>query len=138
MAGLGEDIKVNGENYAVAKEVPQNTTAYTDALNFGEGGQLGAINVKGVVNEKIVLTATKKLTVKLQESATGESEDYADKFTVKEITAGAEDAYSITAGNVLFNHVLGPDSKRYTRLSLTTDDAAAAGKVDIYPQYLPR
>lgn len=135
MAGLGEDIKVYGENYADATALPKNTTSYTDSREFGAGGQNGSINCKGVVNEKIVIADTKTLTIKLQESDDDESFD--DVVTVHSITASGE-AYSVPVGTVLFNEVLPTDIKKHTRFSLTTTDAAAAGKVDIYPQYLPR
>lgn len=135
MAGLGEDIKVYGENYADAEAIPQNDTSYSESLELGEGGQNASINCKGVVNEKIVIADTKSLTVKLQDSEDDESFD--DVATVYSITADGE-AMSITAATELFNHVLAPDIRKHTRFSLTTDDAAAEGKVDIYPQYVPR
>jgi len=138
MAGLGKDIRVDGQNYAEAKVLPKNTTSYSDSLEVGKGGQNASVNVKGVVDTKIVMAQNKKVTIKLQDSDTNVTEDYADKFTIKEITSPADEAYSIPIGTVLFNSVLAPDTKKYTRIALTSDDAGLEGKIDIYPQYVPR
>jgi hypothetical protein len=138
MAGLGQDIRVDGEVYKEEMTVPANTTAYTDILENGTGGQNASINVKGVVETKVVLQANKTLTVKMQDSNTETDEDFKDIFTVKTISSPVDEAYSIPVGTVIFNGVIPVDVKKNTRLSLTTNDAGAVGKVDIFPQYLPR
>lgn len=135
MAGLGKDIKVDGQNYADDVAVPKDTTANTDSLLLGEGAQNASVNIKGVVTESVKLADTKKLTVKLQDSADDSS--FADKAVLAEYTADGE-TYSIPLNTVIFNHVLAPDTRKFTRISLITDDATADGKLDLYPQIVPR
>lgn len=126
---IGDDQRVYGEDYFAGEAVPQNKTASGQVLSFGSGGQNSSIAVKAVVAEKVTLTSGKKLTVKLKHSA--------DKSTwkdllVKEFTADQE------AGEVLMYLVLSPDVEAYTSVDLITDDSAAAGKLDVYPVYIPR
>ncbi len=140
MAGLGQDIKVYDENYSVEAglTVPKDDTANTRSLELGKGAQNASINVKGVVKEEMNLEGTKKLTIKLQDSADDSS--FADKAVLAEITATGSLGYDqvFPAGTVLFEHVLAPDTRKYTRISVTTDDSAVEGKLELYPQIVPR
>lgn len=128
------ELKVHGEYLAEDQALPQNTSA------DGNGGELrlsdtqGAIELVGVVEDEISLADTKVLTIKLREKDDGGS--YADKATL--YTKTASGATTLAAGTELFRYILPTDTKDIIKAQLTTTDAAAAGSVTIYPNYLAR
>lgn len=135
MAGLGQDIKVDGEQYLVGVSAPQNTTVNSSAIKNMPGAQLGSLQVKVVVNTDLVIADTKIMTVKLQHSD-AETTGFTDYATLYTVTASG--VTTVDAETVLALFVLPTDIKKWTRLTVTTDDAAVTGKVDAYPVYLPR
>jgi hypothetical protein len=134
MAGLGQDLKVDGEYYADALTVPQNDSTNSSSVKTMQGAQNGALQVKVVVNTDIVLADTKVMSIKVQDSA--DDTTFADVATIYTVTADGET--TVSADTVLALFALPTDTGKYTRIVVTTDDAAVTGKVDAYPQYLPR
>ena len=134
MAGLGQDLKINKEQYFQAEALPQNTSSNSQAISTGTKGALGSFCVKAVVADEISLADTKTLQIILQDSADGEN--FADVETLYEMTA--DGAATIVAGQVLCEYVMAPTIRRWTRIAVVTDDAAAAGSISAYPRYMPR
>jgi hypothetical protein len=134
MAGLGQDLKINKEQYFINEALPQNTSKNSQAISTGTKGALGSFCVKAVVEDEVALADTKTLSITLQDSADGEN--FADVVTLYEMTAdGAE---TIEAGQVLCEYVMAPAIRRWTRVAVVTDDAAATGSISAYPRYMPR
>jgi hypothetical protein len=134
MAGLGQDLLINGEMYFDNTVIPQNTTKESDVILATEKGIAGSFNVKAVVAKQIQLADAKTITLKLQDSANGT--DFEDVTTL--YTNSASGSTTIPAGAVLCEFVLPPTIRKWTRLSISTDDASATGNVNAYPQYMPR
>ena len=107
--------------------LPQNTSADSDVLSVGEGGQNSSLCVNVDVNAAITLTATKVLTIVIKTSADGTN------WT----TLHSETFDEAPTGHVL-DYVLPPSCKEKAKVTLTTDDSSADGKVDIYLTYIPR
>lgn len=110
-----------------AMSLPQNTSADSDVLSVGEGGQNSSLCVNVDVNATITLTATKVLTIAIKTSADGTN------WT----TLHSETFDEAPSGHVL-DYVLPPSCKEKAKVTLTTDDSSADGKVDIYLTYIPR
>ena len=110
-----------------AMSLPQNTSADSDVLSVGEGGQNSSLCVNVDVNAAITLTATKVLTIAIKTSADGTN------WT----TLHSETFDEAPTGHVL-DYVLPPSCKEKAKVTLTTDDSSADGKVDIYLTYIPR
>ena len=110
-----------------AMVLPKNTSADSDVLSFGEGGQNGSIVIVAEVKDAITLTATKVLTIEIKTSS--------DKTNWKTIHKETFD--EAPTGQVL-DYVLPPSSLEHTKVTLTTDDSSAAGSLDIYAKYIPR
>ena len=134
MAGLNQDLKVDGEQYFDAQTVPQNDTENSSSVKNQIGAQNSSIEVKVVVTTEIGLADTKVFTVKLQESS--DDSTFTDKETL--YTKTASGAETIAVDTVLAQYTLPTDIKKYTRVVVTTDDAAATGAIDAYPRYIPR
>ena len=134
MAGLGEDLKVDGEQYMTAVTVPANTTTNGSSILNTIGAVSGAIEVKVVANTDIVISDTKVVSVVLEDSA--DNITFTTYATIYTVTASG--ATTVDADTVLALFVLPSDIKKYTRVSVTTNDAGVTGKVDGFPVYLPR
>ena len=107
--------------------LPKNTSADTDVLSAGAGGQNSSIVIIVKSKDAITLASGKALTVTIKTSS--------DKETWK--TLHSESFTTAPDGQVL-DYVLPPSSLEHTKVTVTTDDAAAAGSLDIYAKYIPR
>ena len=110
-----------------AMALPKNTSADTDVIYVGEGGQNSSIVIYVDVNEAITLTATKILGIAIKTSADGTNWR----------TLHSESFDEAPTGRVL-DYVLPPSCKERVKATVTTDDSSAAGKLDIYIGYIPR
>lgn len=127
-------LKVYGQYLAEAQALPQNASADGNGPVLDLDGTMGGIEIVAVVTAEISLADTKSLDIKLQDSEDGET--FADLETLYSVTA--DGATTIDADTVLERYVLPSDAKAYIKAVLTTDDAAAAGSVSVYPTYLAR
>lgn len=131
---LNHDLKFFGQYFAKEQSLPQNTSADGNGGEFHLADLQGSLEVIVKVNAQISLADTKVLTVKLQDKATGGS--YADKATI--YTKTASGATVLPLGTELARFVLPTDLKELVKVVISTTDAGAAGKLDIYPRMLAR
>lgn len=132
---LGGEIKFADDYLAKAQAVPQNTSADGNGGVFENLGQVqGSLEVVVKVNTGIVITDTKIVTVKLQDSADNSS--FADFETL--YTKTASGATTVAAGTELKRFIIPKTMKRYSKAVLVSNDAGVTGKVDIYLNYIPR
>ena len=110
-----------------AMALPKNTSADSDVLSVGAGGQNSSLCVNVDVNSAITLTTGKVLTIAVKTSS--------DKSIW--VTLHSETFSTAPTGHVL-DYVLPPSCKEHVKATLTTDDSSADGKVDIYLTYIPR
>lgn len=109
------------------EDLPQNSSVESEALDVGEGGQNGAILLEVEAVGEATLAEGKKVTLEVKTSADGQAWETLEK---KEI-AGAP------AGRML-DYIFPPSAKRWCKLVVQTDDAAAAGKVSAWLRHVPR
>lgn len=131
---LNHELKFDGQYLAKAQALPQNASADGNGGEFHLAELQGAVEIVVKVNAEITLADTKVLSVKLQDKATGGA--YADLATIYSKTAAG--ATTLTADTVLARYILPTATKELLKGVITTTDAAAAGKLDIYPRYLAR
>lgn len=128
MAGIDEKLINENALYYEGETVPQNTTISSAALKTGECGQLGATRIIFRAATDIAIADTKTLTLVVQESADG-STGWSTIRTVPFLSSGAT---TYTAGNEFAQYVLDETVLEYTRVQITTDDAAATGTIDAF------
>jgi len=118
--------------------VPQNDTADGNGGGLKLSGTMGGIEVVAVVGSvKLDLADTKVMTIKLQQSSDdGDADAYTDLHTLYTVTAAG--ATSVAIGTELGRFVIPSNAETYIKATITNDDIAATGKVEIYPHYLPR
>lgn len=133
--GLKHYVDINGQNFAKAQALPQNTSADGSGGGIELSGINGAIEALARVNTAVTIADTKALTIKLQHSADGSS--WTDLGTIYSLTAAGGNG-SLAADTELGRFALPSTVRRYVKAVITTTDAAAAGKVDVIPVYLPR
>lgn len=127
-------IRSDADYMAKAQTLPQNDTADGNGGSFEYANTQASLEVIVIVNEEITLTDLKSLTIKLQDSA--DNSAFADLQTLYTKTSSGGD--TIPADTELGRFVLPTTTKRYVKVVLISDDVAIAGKVDIFPTYLPR
>lgn len=127
-------LKVHGEYLAQAQALPQNASADGNGVELPVDKTHGALEVVVDVDALVGLADTKVLTVKLQHKDVGGA--YADLATVYTKTAAG--ATTLAAGSVLARYILPSDCKALIKAVITTTDAAASGKLNVYPTYLAR
>jgi hypothetical protein len=122
---------------ATAQAVPQNTSAYGDEGSKQFNGTQGSVEVIVACNEAMSLAATKVLTVVLHDSADDSSFAEVDgvKFTE---TAPAGEAKTYAAGDIICRLPVPSNLRRYAKVYVTTDDAAASGKFDAWLDFQAR
>jgi len=131
------DIKDDAGYYCEAQAVPQNTSTAGAGGVKQLSGTHGGIEIVAVVTTALALADTKVFSIALQTSS---DNAVADAFATKETlyTVTASGATAVAAGTVLARYVLPTDTERYTKIVLTSDDAAMTGAVSVYGRYLPR
>lgn len=134
--GLKHHVDIHGQNLAKAQTLPQNTSANGNGGAVFLGGILGAVEILARVHAAVTIADTKAITIKVQHS---DSEDsgFADLATVYTLTA-ADGSGALAKDTELGRFALPSSVKDYVKAVITTTDAAAAGKVDVIPVYLPR
>lgn len=125
--------RIHGQDLADAQTVPQNDTWTGTAIKLS--GTLGAVEVVARVHTALAIADTKTITVKLRHAAA--DLNYSDLATLYTLTAAGGNG-AIAADTELGRFVLPSNVKENVLATITTDDAAATGKVDIIPTYLPR
>jgi len=125
---IKEDKSYLSENQAV----PQNTSADGNGEVQEVAGTNGSLEVVVECSEAITITSAKVLSIKIQDSNTSGS-GYADLATIYSATAP-----TFAAGDVIARYTLPEGVKNYIKAVLTTDDASAAGKLNIFTHYVPR
>lgn len=133
--GLPHFQQVYGEWLANAQALPQNTSADGNEGPIQVNGTLGGIEVVVRANTAIAIADTKALTVKLQHRDKGGA--FADLATVVNLAAAAGSG-TIAKGAELGRFALPSTVKAEVKAVITTTDAAASGKLDVIPTYLPR
>lgn len=128
-------LKVHGQYLAEEQSLPQNASADGNGAVLDLRGTMGAMEIAVEVALAVSVADTKNLTIKLQHKDDGGS--YADLGTVFSVTAAGA-AFTAAAGTVLGRLVLPTNAKKNLKAVLTTTDAAASGKVSVYPHYLAR
>lgn len=132
LAGI---VKADNDYLAKDQTVPQNTSANGDGGSFEISATLGSIEVVAEVGSVALgLANTKVLTVKLQDSADNSS--FADLATLYTVTASG--ALTVPVNTELGRFIIPTTARRYVKAVITTDDAAATGKVNIFLNYLAR
>ena len=129
------DIMANDGYYAKTQAIPKNTSTDGNGGSKQLSGTMGGIALEGEITTEISLTNEKVFSVVLHESANDSS--YTAKHTLYTVTADST-AFTVPAGTVISEFVLPTDTKRYTKIILTTDDSAATGAVTVFSKYLPR
>lgn len=134
--GLRHHVDIYGQNFAKAQTLPANTSADGNGGAILLGGILGAVEVVARVNTAVTIADTKALTITLQHSNSATS-GFTALGTVVTLTAAAGSG-ALAADTELGRFALPSSVKDYVKAVITTTDAAAAGKVDVIPVYLPR
>lgn len=118
--------------YKKAMTVPANTSADSDSYRNGVGGQQGQLQAVVEVLEEVSLAQAATLSVALQDS-----ENDTDFTTVATTThTGATGGSTFGVGSTLARFGLTTNLREYTRLKITTTDAAAAGKIDCFVDFV--
>lgn len=124
---ISEELKAYGDYLFNGATVPQNTTLTGESAMVG--GTQAELEVVAVVNTSIALADTKSITLKLTASDT-EGGSYADLVTL--YTATASGATTISAGTELGRYVVKPSDPLFAKAVVSTTDATATGKIDVY------
>lgn len=131
------ELKVYGQYLAKEQALPLNTSADGNGAVLDLSGIQGAVEVVAKVTSEITISDTKVLTIKLQDK--DDDGSYADLGIVHQATYSSSGGANVVAADtVLGRFVLPTDTKRNLKAVLTTDDAAAAGAVSVYPRFLGR
>lgn len=133
--GLKHYVDINGQNFAKAQALPQNTSADGNGGAIELSGINGAVEAVARVNTAVTIADTKALTIKLQHSSDGTT--WIDLGTVYSLTAAGGNG-ALAADTELGRFALPSNVKKFTKAVISTTDAAAAGKVDVIPVYMPR
>ncbi|KAF0146663.1 MAG: hypothetical protein FD153_10 [Rhodospirillaceae bacterium] len=138
--GLRHYVTVYGQRLAYEMDLPKNTKGAGNEGPIKAYGINGSLEIVARVNEDIRIADGKKLTITLEHSDTGDKtkpEEWATLGTLYTLTAGGGNG-SLKKDTELDRFPLKSTVKRYLRAQIETDDAAASGKLDILPVYLPR
>lgn len=125
--------KFDDDYLAKAQSVPANTSAYGNGGSFKLDNGLGSVAIVGEIDTACTLSSLSHLNVDLYESADDNSFTLATSLC--SIT-GTDAAWP--AGTKLFEHVPKSDVKPHVKVKITTNDAGATGKIDVFQSYNPR
>lgn len=114
--------------YYENETVPQNTTKSSPALRTGEGGQLGVTKILFEVDSDITIADTQSITLIVQESDDGSTGWLT--ISSKQITSSGATTYA--EADELHEYNLTRKAKEFTRVQVTTTDAAATGEIAAY------
>ena len=128
-------LRIYGENLAAGQALPKNTQAQGNGGAQRAGSLMGATEIVVKSVSSVTIAAGKSLTVIVEHGDDGVA--FTPMPSTFKLTAGAS-VFTREAGEILGRIPLPSDCRRYVRVLLGTDDAAAAGSVDVFFQYLPR
>lgn len=124
----GHTLKYKDQCFDEAKTLPANTTSAC-ANTLRVGSHLGGLSLTLLAaNTAVALASTKKITVSYTEcdTETGTFIAGAQSFAV----AFSGGLANIVKGKKILTIVL-PTTKKFVKVTIGTDDAAAAGQVDV-------
>lgn len=133
--GLTNYQRIHGQGLVNAQTLPQNASADGNEGPLKLSGTMGAVEVVVRASTALTIADTKTLTVKLQHRDGADA--FADLGTVVSLTATGGSG-AIAADTELGRFALPSTVKADVKAVITTTDAAAAGKIDVIPIYLPR
>jgi hypothetical protein len=120
-----------------AQDVPQNDSEAGNGDPIDLTRTQTSNEILAIANTDVVIAAGKNFTIKIQDCATALG-TFTDLETIYSLASPASET-TLTAGTVLGTYVPPNESaKPFIRSYLTTTDAAATGKVDVFPHYIAR
>lgn len=128
-------LKFDDQMFQADLTLPANTSATcTNAMRVG--GTNGRLAICVVAkDDNIVLATTKNLTLSYTQCDT-EGGSFAAPAPNQTLVKTASGSYEPNAGDVVMRMLLPLDVKKWVKAVLTTDDASAAGKVDVFLEYV--
>lgn len=128
-------LKFTDQMFQEGVTLPANTSATcTNAMRVdGTNGRL-AICVTAN-DDNVVLATTKKLTLSYTQCDT-EDGSFAAPAPSLTLVKTASGSYKPDAGDVVMRMILPTDVKKWVKAVVTTDDPAAAGKLDVFLEYI--
>ena len=128
-------LRVQDEYLAKTQALPRNTTATGNGGARRAGSQMGAFEVVVVATAATTIADGKSLTLALEDSADGTAFAPLAVSFKRTVSGGAR---TWKPGDVLGRVPLPSDCRSWVRAVMGTDDASAAGTVDIVFDYMPR
>ncbi|MCP4127768.1 MAG: hypothetical protein GY753_11975 [Gammaproteobacteria bacterium] len=121
-------------------DIPVNTSA-TASTALRAAGAAGRLAITAIANDAAVALAdTKKFTISILTSTT-EGGSYAAPEHAPSMVRTMSAAYDPDVGEVIASLLipvgyLDPETDKWIKAVITTDDAAAAGDIDVFLEYL--
>ena len=142
MLGPNHKLIFNNQAFQLGMTLPANTSAVaTNALRAGGARGLLAITITAA-NAAVALAITKKLTVSLQVGATETGSFAAPKHNPTLVVTMAA-AYAPAQNDVITTMVVpmglisgDNTAAKWVKAVVATDDAAAAGLINVFMEYL--
>lgn len=107
-------------------DLPKNTSADSTVKSVGEGAMNSSLVVYARTSG-VTLAESKKITLAVKTSSDGSTWKTLHTEEVAE-----------TPDGIVLDYVLPPSCRKSVKVSYGTDDASAAGKLDIFIGYIPR
>jgi hypothetical protein len=129
---LTSDLRYVNQDYHSAVALKDAGSGVAgQVLKTGKGGQNGALCIIVRAASAVSIAASKALTITVKDGAAEDSLASKQAFTV----SGAK---TYAAGVVVWDFVLPPSINEWTGVTVTCDDTAATGALDVYLKYLAR
>jgi len=131
------ELKAGDCYYADTQTVPQNDSADGNGGAIKLSGTNAGIEIVAVVTTALALADTKVFSIVLQESSdNGVDDAFAAKETLYTVTASG--ATAVALNTELARFIIPTDTEMYTKVVITSDDAAMTGAVSVYGRYVAR
>ncbi len=129
MAGFNERLRDANAIYFDGVAMPQNTTTTSSRLMTTEGGNLGSMKILVRAEADMTLADTKVITVTINDNdlETGGTDT---QVCSKTITASG--STDVVSGDTIAEFFLPTTVKRYTSVTVATDDALIDGTFDAF------
>ena len=126
---------VEDQVFELGMTLPASNSSLCDnALRVdGTNGRL-AVCVTAA-DDNVVLATTKKLTLSYTECDT-ETGSFTTPAPNQTLVKTASGSYQPDSGDVIMRMLLPTEVKKWVKTTLTTDDAAATGKVNVFLEYV--
>ena len=125
---MGLNDRLIDSNAIYVAEADISAPVVSEVLRSGAGGQHGATHIVLRAKTDVTLADTKQILLGLLE-ANAENGTFV-KTLEAVVTASGATVYS--AGAIIAELVIPRTSKEFTKVSFTTDDAAATGKIEAF------